>query len=137
MSRLEHIISENRTELDGFEPGNGHFSRFRQKLPSNNYLRIGFGDYLKIAAVVVLASLFSFFLYSQFQHYITSKNTFTLSDVSEEYQEVEEYYTRMISASYSELEQMTTDDPDNKAMLIKELSEMDRLFNSLQQDLTA
>lgn len=136
MTELEKIIIENRAELDSQEPRDGHFARFRQKLSEKTaYREIHFLDYLKIAAVVLLASLFSFFLYSQIESYFLKSDQYSLSDVSNEYREVEEYYTGLIKARYNELEQIETEEPEQKELLFKELSEMDRLMNQMQQDL--
>jgi hypothetical protein len=136
MNKLEKIIIEKRAELDSFEPADGHFARFRQKLPrSSAYREIRVVDYLKIAAIVLLASLFSYFLYNQIESYVLNDEQYTLSDVSNEYREVEEYYTGLIQARYEDLKQVKTGDPDQKELLLKELSEMDRLMKQMQEDL--
>jgi len=136
MTDLEKIIIENREKLDSFEPGDGHFARFRQKMSGKTaYREIRFLDYMKIAAVVLMASLFSFFLYSQIESYFLKSDQYSLGDVSNEYREVEEYYTGLIKARYYELEQIETAEPEQKELLFKELSEMDRLMNQMQQDL--
>jgi len=136
MKELENLIIENRAELDSQEPRDGHFERFRQKLSGKTaYREIHLLDYLKIAAVVLLASLFSFFLYSQIEPYLFDNDKYSLSDVSNEYREAEEYYVSLIKARYNDLEQVETAEPDQKDLLFKELSEMDFLMNQLQQDL--
>lgn len=137
MRDLEQIIKENREALDSYQPGEKHLIRFRQKLFAYNHSALRLADYLKIAAVVVLASLFSFFLFSQLQSYILQKDKYSLGDVSPEYREVEQYYTRMINYCYAELDRIDTGEPDQKSMLVKELTEMDRLYISLQKDLRA
>jgi len=137
MKDLEQIIKETREALDSYQPGEKHLIRFRQKLFAYNRYALGLADYLKIAAVVVLASMFSFFLFSQLQTYILQKDKYSLGDVSPEYREVEQYYTRMINYCYAKLDRIDTGDPDQKSMLVKELTEMDRLYISLQKDLKA
>ena len=136
MNNLEKIIIKKRAELDSFEPADGHFNRFRQKLTgSPAYREIRVVDYLKIAAIVLLASLFSYFVYNQIESYLLNNDQYTLSDISNEYREVEEYYTGLIQARYEDLKQLETGEPDQKELLLKELSEMDRLMNQMQQDL--
>jgi hypothetical protein len=138
MKYLEQIIRENRTTLDSFEPGKHHLDHFRNKLLSQHGIRkISIADYLKIAAVVLLATMFSFFIYSQLQSFISRTDKYSLGDVSREYREVEQYYIRMINNRYSELGKIDTGDPVQKNMLILELEEMDKLFINLQKDLKA
>ena len=137
MKDLEQIIRENRAALDAYEPGEQHLSHFREKLSVYNPVRLGMADYLKIAAVVLLASMFSFFLYNQLQPVIFRSDKYSLGDISGEYREVEQYYTRMINNRYFELGRIDTGDPLQKKMLVKELEEMDKLFINLQKDLKA
>jgi len=137
MKDLEQIIRENRAALDSFEPGEQHLVHFSEKLSLFSHRRISLADYLKIAAVVLLVSMFSFFVYSQLRSVITGPDKYSLSDISGEYREVEQYYTMMIKDRYNELEKINTGDPIQKNMMVKELTGMDRLFVNLQKDLKA
>ena len=135
MNELEKMIRENRESMDGFEPPRGHFSRFRMKLTDKQGTVLRFGDFMKIAAVIVLASLFSFFVYSRLENAFFARQRYTLGEISPEYKEVEEYYTGQIKARYNEIENLEKGDPGQRKMIIHELSEMDSLMKQLQRDL--
>jgi hypothetical protein len=57
--------------------------------------------------------------------------------MSDEFNEAESYYTSLIQDKYQEIDRLDMDDPKQKEMLMTELEEMDRLFQSLQKDLQA
>lgn len=135
MSELENMIRKNRKAMDGYEPPHGHFARFQMKLKGKQGTVLRFADFLKIAAVVVLASLFSFFLYSRLESTFLDQGRVSLGEVSDEYKEVEEYYTGQIEARYNEIENLKSADPEQKKMIIHEFSQMDSLMKQLQKDL--
>jgi hypothetical protein len=136
MSELEKYIKENREAFNS-EPKAGHFDRFSEKLdqlPSGRKVSL-FPRILKVAAIAILVVLSSLWTYEKvFQH--SSENGIALGDVSPEYREVEHYYKQQINIRYEEInnDHLFTDSIQKK-MVLKELSEMDSIYNCMKKDL--
>lgn len=137
MKNLDKIIQENRLSFDSQEPGDGHFERFEQKLTKFNKKQktFTFGFVLKAAAVTILVVLSGLWVYDNVG---TTKTTdgIALSEISPEYSEVEMYYTHLVNQKYEEIDEFQFMDSTQKAMLVRELSEMDSIYENLKQDLT-
>ena len=138
MKDMEKIIRENKESFDSFEPNNGHFERFASKLKKYNKKKkiILIPNMLKIAAVIVLVLLSSLWLYDNIFSPEHPEKGIALGEISPEYEEVEFYFNTLIDAKYRELEHFDfVDDSTQKKMLLKELSEMDSIYNNLKEDL--
>ena len=140
MKNIEEIISKNREFFDSAEPSDGHFERFRQKLEMR-FHRFGVKRsivpyLLKAAVVTVLVTLSSLWVWEHFLRPGSSR--MSLSDVSPQYSEVENYYLHQVNLMESDLKSMDLEDnPEQREMLIRELRSMDSVYVSLQKDLKA
>lgn len=137
MKDLEKIIQENRSVFDSHEPGEGHFDRFEQKLLGLQKQKKTFtiGYILKAAVVALLMVLSGLYVYESFKPNMM-KDGIALREVSPEYNEVEMYYTKLVNQKYSEIDQFQFLDSTQKSMLMKELNEMDGIYENLKKDLT-
>lgn len=136
MKDLDNIIQENRFEFDSFEPSDGHFERFEQKLNELNSRKkksFTIGYILKAAVVAILVILSGLWVYDNFES--RTNNGIALNEISPEYGEVEMYYTHLVNQKYSEINQCETLDSTQKGMLMYELGEMDSIYSNLKNDL--
>ena len=137
---LERLIIDNRHLLKDDEPLEGHFERFEAKLQkaSKPTRIINFRVVLKIAAIVVFALL----AVNQTRMWLTpeKKETLSLGSISEEYREVEFYYTNAIQGGMSQWEKLSNEgfvsESEQKSMQ-KEQLEFDQMYQKLQKDLEA
>ena len=136
MKDLEKIIRKNRSVFDSDEPNDGHFDRFEQKLKefNKNKKSFSFTYLLKVAAIAVLVLLSGLWVFDNIPKN-QNRTGIALSDVSPEYNEVEMYYTHLVNQKYNELDQFNFIDSTQKKMLINELTEMDKMYESLKKDL--
>lgn len=136
MNKLEQHISDNREQIDGFEPSGEHFERFRAKLSPASvpfYSRIP--DWLKVAAVLILVAVSSILVFEQAQVYFAKRQDTINEKLPGEYLEARVYYTSQINEKYSEIDRLNSSDPERNKILFTELKEMDRMFQSLLADL--
>lgn len=135
MKDLDKIIQENRQDFDSFEPNFGHFDRFEQKLVEFNKKKKTFtiGYMLKAAVVAVLVVLSGLWVYDNVQQ--RTNRGIALSEISPEYGEVEMYYTHLVNQKYGEINQSQLDSTQ-KSIMLKELSEMDSIYENLKKDLS-
>ena len=140
MENFDDLIRKKRDYFDDSEPSEGHLERFQAKLEALNYLapkRVSVMPYLlRAAAVAILVTLSSLWTW---EHLLSpDANKMTLSEVSPEYSEVEQYYVRQVNYMEDEIKAMPLgDDPAQKEMLLKELENMDSVYEDLQKDLKA
>ncbi|MCY1719064.1 hypothetical protein OU798_01835 [Prolixibacteraceae bacterium Z1-6] len=146
---IDDIILKNIEKLNDNEPMEGHFARFEAKLNAQNRKkkRISFNAAWKVAAAVIFVLLAGNQVYIYFspngQGIISQKNTtstISLASVSNEYREVEFYYTSSINTGleqWNKLNEAGLITEDEQAMMNEELTEFDKLYKSLQEDLQA
>ncbi len=146
---IEEIILNNLKELDDFEPTDGHFERFQEKLNKQHSKKrkITFSVVWKVAAAIVFVLL----AVNQANIYFSSDNNnslfggnknsdISLASVSPEYQEVEFYYTNAIDVGLKQWNNLLADgyiSEEEQNLLDSELSEFEERFKSLQADLSA
>lgn len=135
MKDIDKIIQKNRQSFDTFEPGDGHFERFEEKLKVFNQNKKTFtaGYILKAAAIAILVVLSGLWVYDNID--ARMNQGIALSEISKEYSEVEMYYTHLVNEKYEEIDQFHFMDSTQKDMLIKELSQMDSIYDNLKEDL--
>jgi len=136
MKDLDKIIQENKSFFDSFEPDDGHFERFEQKLNKFNKKKstFTFGYILRAAVVAILVVLSGLWVFENF-YTKTNEKGIALSEVSPEYGEVEMYYTHLVNQRYSEINQCQYLDSTQKTILMHELTEMDSIYDNLKRDL--
>lgn len=136
MKDLDKIIQENRQEFDIYEPNDGHFERFEQKLKTIGSKKkiFTFGYILKAAAVALLLVLSGLWVYENLES--KTNNGIALSEISPEYGEVEMYYTNLVNQKFDEINRCQTLDSTQRLILTHELTEMDSIYETLKMDLT-
>lgn len=137
MRKLEKYIKDN-TQSFQVEPQEGHFERFKAKMDNQAFMgrKIKlFPQVLKVASIVVLIVISSLWTYEK----LTSKNIsegISLSDVSPEYKEVEQFYAQKVNLTYKQMNKTNLfTDEEQKKLVMYELTEMDSIYNNLKKDL--
>lgn len=136
MDNLEKKILGNRDGIDSFEPSEGHFERFRNKLEPvkvSLYSRIPAG--LKIAALIAFVAISSIVLYEQARTYYAGRQEALEEIMPGEFREARMYYMSQIREEYTKIDRLSESDPERKELLIKEMDDIDRLFKSVMKDL--
>ena len=144
---IEEIILNNLKELNDFEPKEGHFERFQEKLNTQKKKRkITFNVVWKVAAAVIFVLLAvnqaNIYFSSENENSFLTKNNseFSLASVSPEYQEVEFYYTNAINVGLDQWNSLQADgfvSEEEQDLLDSELGEFEERFKTLQADLAA
>ena len=161
MDELKRFIELNRNQFDDCEPMDGHFDRFMQKLEADQRHTIGRNwsrsQILKIAAVAVVALVLSAVVAGTGIHhgvklietemanadreapmkFVERTSRFVKSKVEPEYEQTQKYYIGLVDNRLDEIRTAETVDEQQKAELLKEMSEMDELFVNLQKELKA
>lgn len=136
---LKNSIQKNREAFE-VEPQEGHFERFQLRLEAYPVKRKAFGkkSYLQIAAAILFVLLAG----NQLRMYLAQEKDKppTLSSVSQEYGEVEYYYTTAIGQGMSQWEKLLAQgliSPEDQNMMESEMKEFDETYARLQQELEA
>jgi hypothetical protein len=137
MDNLEKKIRENRESFDAHLPSEGHFERFRGKLYTERRGKTisRIPEWLKIAAVLLIVAGSSILVFENVRSFIAHRQSPLQELLPGEYIEAQIYYTSEIREKYSEIGRLNSLDPEGREILLKELEEMDRMFNSLMKDL--
>lgn len=136
MKNLEKYISENRNHFEA-EPRAGHFNRFKDLLEKQTSVKkiSVLPQLLKVAAIIVLVVLSSLWTYEKVFSNQKEKGL-SLSDVSPEYREVEQFFVQEVSFKYNQIKNSDfLSDSTQKILIMEELSEMDSIYNSMKKDL--
>lgn len=136
---LEKTIRDNKEAFEEDAPM-GHFDRFEAKLDKElkHQKRFSKKTYLQIAASIIFVLL----LGNQIRLYMATEDPqpVTLASVSEEYGEVELYFTSAIDQSMKEWDKLNKEGFISEAdqdMMQKEMQEFDQMQAQLQQELSA
>lgn len=127
---IENIIRKNKSFFDSEEPSLDHFKKFKIKISSykfknkNKSIKI-----FRYAAAATVLLLISFSIY-YFQ--IEEPNTTKLSDISQKYYEVENYYLEQLEIKLKELNNKS---PDTYKAFVKDMKVIDDAYISLQKEL--
>jgi hypothetical protein len=140
MKTLEEIIKSDKEIWNSDEPSEGHFERFSVKLelrtaavkPPKSVVRY----LLRAAVVALLVTLSSLWAWDNLIK--QSSNRMTLSEVSPQYREVENYYIYQVNLMENEIKgSILSDYPEQKEILMRELQSMDTVYVALQKELRA
>ena len=146
---IEEIILKNLEGLNESEPLDGHFERFQAKLNiQHKKKRITFNVVWKVAAAIIFVFLatnqaFIYMSPNQSGSLLTAfskNNDDTLASVSDEYEEVEFYYTNAINVGLNQWDKLNTEgfiSDEEQKMMDDELKEFETLYEVLQNDLSA
>ena len=158
---MKRFIELNRSQFDDCEPMDGHFDRFMQKLGADKRHSIGRNwnrnQILKIAAVAVVALVLSAVVTGTGIHHgvklieteianadsetpkklVERTTRYVKAKVEPEYEQTQKYYIGLVDNRLDKIRTNETVDEQQKAELLKEMSEMDELFANLQKELKA
>lgn len=135
MRKLEKFIQTNREAFE-MEPFDGHFERFSAKMvKASGPKKVAFfPGWLKVAVIMVLVVVTSIWTYDTF--FVTKQMGLALGEVSPEYREVEQFYLRQVNQKFNEFNKSGLFvDSVQQTMIMKELNEMDSIYNSMKMDL--
>jgi len=142
---IEELILNNLDELNDYEPADGHFERFQQKLDAEaKRKKFNFGMVWKVAAAVVfvlLATNQAYIYFSSDKNGVFVENSnqpLTLASVSDEYGEVESYYTSAINQGLNQWNSLAAAgyiSATEQQVMNTELADFEERFKSLQADL--
>jgi hypothetical protein len=144
---IEELILKNLKELNDNEPPEGHFERFEEKLAKQHKKStFSLNVIWKIAAAVIFVFLavnqgiIWFSPEKEQPMQATGREQASLASVSDEYEEVEFYYTNAINSGLSQWEKMAADGlitEEEQQMMDTELTEFETVYQKLQNDLAA
>jgi len=139
MESLKKYIRHNRDSFDEKEPLEGHFDRFRQKMetrkPTRKVNLFMVGAAAAIAGLILTGSLSLIYNNSSLSSY--NKSELSLSSLSPELKEVENYYQSQINDRYSQINTLKDkSSPEVKAEINKTFNDMDLGYYLLKKDLS-
>ncbi|MFA6401016.1 MAG: hypothetical protein WCX31_05240 [Salinivirgaceae bacterium] len=133
MDELKNLIEKNRPLFETAEPSLGHFERFEKMLNEQqliNRRNIAWPTILKVACIAVLIVLSGLYLG---EHFIISK--LPMANQNPEFKEAQQYYIQVVDQRIGEIEQLQNKlSPEQKQLLIKEITDMDDMYKKLQKD---
>ena len=139
MKNIDNIIRNNRELFDTADPDEGHFNRFAKKLKQQNRKNHSLTSYpflLKAASIAILVTLSFLWTYDNLIKPSSKNSGTTLSEVSDEYMEVEVYYKQQVNLMYGQIRDLNVfSDTIQKTILLEELSDMDSIYTNLQGEL--
>ena len=136
---IEDLILGNLDKFEGNEPLEGHFERFEAKLKKQHRNKV---FTLKNFGRLAAAAIFAFLVINQALIYFTpkEKEIASLGAISNEYSEVEFYYTSEIKSGLNQWDNFykagILSEQDN-LMMKAELKEFDEMMEKLQEELKA
>jgi len=131
--RLEDFVKQHSEQFDLHEPDPSIWLKIN---PANQKVKQGHRPmrWLRIAAAVAMIFAGStagiYFLTGERTHPELSSN-----DLYLEIRETEQYYSRMVSDRYEELQPFLVSDPVAKEMLATDMDELDEVYEELKEDL--
>lgn len=139
MKNIDKIIRNNRELFDTAEPDEGHFNRFAARLKRQKRKNRSFTSYaflLKAASIAILVALSFLWTYDNLIKPSSERSGISLSEISDEYREVEIYYKQQVNLRYRQIRDIDVfSDSTQKAILLKELSDMDSIYTNLRNEL--
>lgn len=136
MKNLEDFFKDNRDGFDDIELPEGHEQRFLNKLEKQKKIK-PIKYWYSIAAGIALIGVLTFFAKDNLS--ITIENgheSVSLSDVSEKYQEVEEFYIAGVNQKIEEIDKLKCKiDEEQKSMIDSELMQLKSSYKMLQAEL--
>lgn len=144
---IEEFIRKNRERFNEEEPLEGHFGRFEARLKKSH---TGKKYRMNIIWRVAAAAIFVFLIVNQAiiwfatdkEKMISTEKTegMSLASVSNEYKEVEFYYTNAIDNGLEQWDKLVSGghiSEEEQLMMKTELAEFEAVFDKLQKDLAA
>ncbi len=135
---MDDYIRGNLDKFNIEEPPDGHFERFAEKLGGLTLRRTQpWLMALRIAAIVLLGVVVSYAAVREFNLFRLNSNKLYYGVSSgPEFNEAIQYYTAQLNISYNKIKNLRFDnDPKEKQMVLKELSDMDKQVLVMEKDL--
>jgi hypothetical protein len=137
MSNIEKQIREQRLRLDSDRPREGHEERFLQKLerlPGQAPVRrIRFRHAIQVAASLAIILTSAIVLIRQDK----SGDKVAQQEIPQAVMEADYYYTSQVDEKYNEISNFNFDDPEEKALLLNELKDLESYHQQLMKELEA
>ena len=133
MIDLEQHIREQRSRLDSDSPREGHEERFLRKLDRRPGRRVNFRHALQIAASVAIILASAIVIVQQNR----SGNRTAENEILESILEADQYYATQVSQRYHQIQEFNFDNPEEKAVLLDEMKDLDTYHYQLMSDLEA
>ena len=139
MESLEKFIRSHHDSFDEKEPMEGHFDRFRQKMEAHKPTRkvnlYMVAAAAAVAGIILTGTLGLLFNSSSIGN--LNKKELTLSVISPELKEVEDYYQGQIKTKYNLINTLKKDSsPEVESEVNKAINDMDFGYDLLKKDLT-
>jgi hypothetical protein len=133
MTDFEKHIMDQRRELDGEIPREGHEARFLKKLERQPVRQVRLRHVLQIAASIAVILASAFVLIQQNK----SGSKVAEAEIPASVVEAEEYYTTQVNLRYDQIRQFEFSSAEEKAVLLDELKDLDTYHRQLLIDLEA
>ena len=136
--RLEQFISDNRDQLDLYEPDDKLWAGIESRVRRKRSFRIGWkGVVWRAAAVFVIFG--SSFILQEYLHQrrgiLSDKKENRILQEIPELREAEFYYTSLLNKKIRQIKPLISEHPELGETLQQDLSELDRVYNELKKDL--
>lgn len=137
-NRLQQFIEENRSELDGYEPGNKVWNGIEENLPGNKRKPSMFKHmmWLKVAAV---AAIFLMVASSVYFFLPASKNLTKpyelVTNLPPEYAEEVYHFTKLIELKHKELRKIEKEQPSLYRQFADDINSLDSNYQALKKEL--
>jgi hypothetical protein len=135
---LENFISQNRDEFDMFEPSNKMWEKIEGNIERQAKTGVNWKRVLSRAAVVLVifaSSLVTYeFLEQRGVSLMSSSNDKSIE--IPELKEAEHYYSVKFSEKLDEAKPFLSENPKISEGLMKDLAELDSIYNGLKKELT-
>ena len=157
MDKLKSFFEQNRGAFDTEEPAFGHFERFQQKLEVEHkkQRKINYRVVLQVAASVAILAIACVAVFSVLfgkgmetikdevaelniktgSEFVQQTTQTVKSKFNAEYRETQQYFIFEVDNRLDQIRANDNMDEEQKAELLKELSEMDEVFAELQEEL--
>ena len=157
MDELKSFFERNRGAFDTEEPVFGHFERFQQKLEAEHkkQRKINYRVVLQVAASVAILAMACVEVFSVLfgkgmetikdevaelnikagSGFVRQTTQTVKSKLNPEYREAQQYFIFEVGNRLDQIKANDNMDEEQKAELLKELSEMDEVFAELQEEL--
>lgn len=133
--RLEEFIKSNREAFDELEPSQEVWAKIAGNTKKAKTVRLN-GYFLRIAAVLVLAIVFSVLIVKN-NGFITNDNSAeTIDPEMVELIEAEAYYAGQVNSKMKEIEKCYAAYPEIKDDVEADLKELQEMYNILKTDLS-
>lgn len=137
--RLEQFIKENRSELDGYEPGDKVWQAIEKKLPANKgrvgiVKRMGWAKWAAIASIFILIAS-TVYYFAPVNQKKSGSNDLVNSGLPPEYADEVYHFTRLIELKHKELQKIEKEQPELYQQFAGDINKLDSNYQVLKKAL--